>query len=613
MKFPKLRLKIGAKLIGLIATLLVLSAAALVYVSNRLFVEDNTALIQQMNSDTAANLAGQVREMFSNITDKARMVGNVFRQDFKTPGARDAILRDTFATDADLLGFFLHEQTQGKMLLKGQIVAPTHAALGTGQAVFSQLESAGVSIPETLQGKMQVKSLKLSDGTAALAIAIPFIRDAADGTRFTHSVTALLKQARFAKAFETNDIVTSFLIDSTGRYLAHPNTDLSSNGESAAHLDIVSKMREGKLGNGQTSYLDPIAQEMRLGAFRMVGLAGLGVVAEVPQAKAFEAAARVQFRATLIALIVLSIAFLVGYFYSNTITWPIRQLVQATRQISGGDFGVRLSPRSSDEVGELALAFNDMASGLEDRERVKATFNKFHNKEIAEKLLSGDVHLGGERREATIFFSDIRGFTSLSESLQPEQVVEMLNEYMTQMVAVIRRHGGIVDKYVGDAIMAIWGVPLDNPDANFQAISACLEMRTELAKLNESRIARGQPALRIGMGLNCGQVIAGNIGSDEKMEYTVIGDSVNLASRIESMTKEFGTDLLIAKSVRASVQDRFIFEACEGVKVKGKSDSIETFKVLGYLKDGKPTMVLTPYSDYESEKSEKVVHDPKAA
>ncbi len=609
------KLKIGAKLIGLIATLLLVSTVALVGISNRLFVDDNTALIQQMNSDTAANLAAQVREMFGNINDKTRLVGSLFFQEFKKPDARGALVRDLFATDTDYLGFFLHEGADRPSLRASAVSPQLKEWNPAADAYWVELLESGknFSIQAALKGSTQVTSVKLTDGNAAIGVAIPFIRSAADPTRFSHVVTALVKQTRFAKVFAENDIVTSYMVDSGARYLAHPNTQLVLNGDSAGHLDIVSKLLEGKFNNGQTSYTDPVSHEARLGAFRMVGFGGLGIVAEVPEAKALEAPRRVQFRAMLVALVILSIAFLVGYFYSDTITWPIQQLVHASRRISAGDFKVRLTPRSQDEVGELAVAFNDMASGLEERERVKATFNKFHNKEIAEKLLSGDVRLGGERREAVIFFSDIRGFTSLSETLQPEQVVEMLNEYMTRMVSVIRKNGGIVDKYVGDAIMALWGVPLDNPDACFNAVSACIEMRVELAKLNESRIGRGLPPLRIGMGLNCGQVIAGNIGSDEKMEYTVIGDSVNLASRIESMTKEFGTDLLIAKTVRDKVTDRFVFEACSEIKVKGKTNAIEAFKVLGYLKDGKPTMVMTPYSDYEAEKSDKVVHGTKAA
>ncbi|MBY0370854.1 HAMP domain-containing protein [bacterium] len=604
--------KIGAKLIALIATLLLVSTTALVWSSNHLFVEDNTALIQQMNSDAAANIAAQVREIFANTNDKARMLGNILMRE--NGGSRGELLQGAFATDPDLLGILVHEATPAGPKLTADALSPSmkQAGLSSAAGILQTLEqAAGLDFKQTLQGNTQVTTANFADGLVALVVSMPFVKNETTGA-FTHSVTALVRQERFAKAFSENELVSSFLVDRSARYLAHPNRQLVENAETAGHLEIVSQMLKGKFNNGQTAYTDPKTDEARLGAFRLVGFGGVGVVAEVPEAKAFEAAHRAQFRALLVALVVLSIAFFVGYWYSDTITWPLRQLVAASRRISQGDFQVRLKPRTKDEVGELSVAFNEMAGGLEERERVKATFNKFHNKEIAEKLLSGDVRLGGERREAVIFFSDIRGFTSLSETMQPEEVVEMLNEYMTIMVSVIRKHSGIVDKYVGDAIMALWGVPLDNPNACYDAVAACLEMRVALNELNEKRIQRGQPPLKIGMGLNCGQVIAGNIGSEEKMEYTVIGDSVNLASRIESMTKEFGTDLLIAKSVRDKVTERFVVEQCDSAHVKGKSSAIETFKVVGRFVDGKPTLIITPYSDYPAERSEKVVHGKAA-
>jgi adenylate cyclase len=156
--------------------------------------------------------------------------------------------------------------------------------------------------------------------------------------------------------------------------------------------------------------------------------------------------------------------------------------------------------------------------------------------------------------------------------------------------------------------MALWGVPIASPDDTENALKACIEMRRALNELNNKRIARGQPALKIGMGLNRGEVIAGNIGSEERMEYTVIGDAVNTASRIESMTKEYGTDLLVSRSVYEETQNYFIFEYCKDALVKGKVVALELFQVLGLIVDGRQVVVKTPYSEYSPEKSDKGVH-----
>jgi len=608
------RLTIGNKLVGLIAALLIISVASLVLLATRMFSEDNTSMIQQMNADKASSLALQTREGLHNLTEKMSVIGTTLLQESLTPQVKEQITAEYFSKDPDFVGLVIQKES-------------VNGTFETVQSVFSKEQKAadagGVKILESMahekdyspaqvaKGEVQILTFKFPDGTFGLSLSIPFIDVAgSNGTQFSHIVTAFLKQSKFIKAFGESDIVNTFLVDRRGKLLAHPDAARATAGENVSQLEIVKILLEGKANNEQTRYFDPNANEWKLGAFRVVGFGGLGVIAEVPEAKAFEAAQKVRHRSMLVAFIILCLAFLTGYLYSGTITRPIKSLVEAARRISAGDFAINLKHRGRDEIATLSIAFNEMALGLEERDRVKETFNKFHNKEIADKLLSGEVKLGGERKEATVFFSDVRGFTALSESMEPEQVVEMLNEYMTRMVRVIRSHGGIVDKYVGDAIMALWGVPITGEDDTYRAVRACLAMREDLAKLNDLRIARGQPVLKIGMGLNTGPLIAGNIGSDEKMEYTVIGDAVNLASRIESMTKEYGTDLLISKRVFEQVGSRFILENCASAKVKGKANAIEIYKVRGFVdENNQPVIIETPYSTYAAEKSDKVVHE----
>lgn len=615
----QIRLTIGTKLISLIAVLLMASVASLVWLSTRMFIEDNTALIQQMNADTAANLASRTREILEFSADKMRVTGMLLldkKNDKKNASAEESgVLSEFLSKGQDMLALFVQQVGEGKAEVLASAFSPDWEAMNdpAGSGVLQALASdPDFVISRAAQGVVQVTRLRLADGNPAIAMMVPFIEAQPGGTSFTHILTAILKHTRMTAAFEESDLVTTYLVDGKGRLLAHTDLSRVLASENVGYLGIVRQFMDGKFnatGNGQTRYVEAQSGEARLGAFRAVGFAGLGVVAEVAEAKAFEAAKRVEHRSILVAVIILCLSFLAGYFFSGSLTWPIQQLARAARKIAEGDFKVELKPKGHDEVAELSLTFNDMAKGLEERDRVKATFNKFHNKEIAEKLLSGEVKLGGERKQAVIFFSDVRGFTGMSESMQPEQVVELLNEYMTRMVAVIRMNGGIVDKYVGDAIMALWGVPIGGTNDAVSAVRACLAMRQELAMLNELRLARGQVALKIGMGLNMGPVIAGNIGSDEKMEYTVIGDSVNLASRIESMTKEYGTDLLISQAIYERVKAHFVFDACESARVKGKSTAIQVYKVRGYLDEGREIVIETPYSSYAAEKSDKVVHE----
>jgi adenylate cyclase len=207
------------------------------------------------------------------------------------------------------------------------------------------------------------------------------------------------------------------------------------------------------------------------------------------------------------------------------------------------------------------------------------------NPELAELVVKDGVRLGGERKTVAILFSDIRNFTAISEKLDPEEVVDFLNMYMTRMVECIDRTGGIVDKFIGDAIMAIWGVPVSKGNDTENAIDAALMMRKSLIEFNRDRGDPKNPIIRIGCGINTGPVLAGQIGSENRMEYTVIGDTVNLASRIEDLNKPFGTDILISEDTYKSVKEIYAVERMEPIKVKGKDKPQQIFAILGRLDD----------------------------
>jgi adenylate cyclase len=244
-----------------------------------------------------------------------------------------------------------------------------------------------------------------------------------------------------------------------------------------------------------------------------------------------------------------------------------------------------------------AFAGNYWAEGRAKR-RVRELFGRYVSPEVVRRLAEepSSIRLGGERVTLTLLFSDIRGFTSMSERLPAERVVEVLNEYLEAMTAIVFRHGGTLDKFIGDAVMAFWGAPIPTPDHARRAVEAGLEMRVALAELNERWAARGTPVdLRIGIGIHTGEAIVGNIGSlSRKLDYTAIGDTVNLTSRLEGLTKELDTDLLVSDATRAAAGDAFEYHPLGEVQVKGKEQSVRvhTLPAAGRLKGAALALAL---------------------
>jgi adenylate cyclase len=181
----------------------------------------------------------------------------------------------------------------------------------------------------------------------------------------------------------------------------------------------------------------------------------------------------------------------------------------------------------------------------------------------------------------TILFSDIRSFTTMSEAMEAHALVALLNEYFTEMVAIVIQEDGVVDKYIGDAIMAVFGAPVPKADDAVRAVRAAVRMRKALLHLNERLVARGVEPLRTGIGIHSGEVVAGNIGSERRMEYTVIGDAVNLASRLESATKDEGADILVSEDTYALVRDSVEARPVRELTVKGRAQPVMTYEVLG--------------------------------
>jgi len=260
---------------------------------------------------------------------------------------------------------------------------------------------------------------------------------------------------------------------------------------------------------------------------------------------------------------------------------PLRVVSDALEAIGKGDLTTRVHIATKDEFGDVARAINTMVVGLRQRENLRSSLVRYVSNHVADKILSsGETPtLTGERRRITVLFSDVRGFTTLSEKMPPEEVVALLNSYFERMIDIVFKHEGTLDKFIGDGLMAFFGAPQNDPHHEAHAVRAALDMRVEMAKLQERWMREKQLDIRIGIGIHTGYAVVGNIGSDLKMQYTAIGDTVNLSARLESASKELGTDIIVSEDTRAAIADEFAFQALDSIRVKGRETPISVYSV----------------------------------
>jgi adenylate cyclase len=287
-----------------------------------------------------------------------------------------------------------------------------------------------------------------------------------------------------------------------------------------------------------------------------------------------------------LAAVVLGLIFTA--LLTRNLVRPIRELLSGARAIEGGDLDVQVRIQSADEIAQLAQAFNFMVSGLKEKEQIKRTFGKYIDPRIVQGLLDDEsVGQAGKKRVMSVYFSDIEGFTSICEELTPDAVVRLLNSYLTEMSQSISSNSGIIDKYIGDAIMAFWGPPFVGAEQH--ALLACQAALDQLNRIEGFRqrlpdiigLRKGLPHFSMRVGIATGDVTVGSIGSESIRSYTVIGDTANLASRLESVNKQYGTQIMLSEATWSAVHPLMETREIDRIRVVGKAESVRIFELLG--------------------------------
>ncbi|MDX2217479.1 MAG: adenylate/guanylate cyclase domain-containing protein [Burkholderiales bacterium] len=502
-----------------------------------LLVTHSTRVVRglQRNQDVLALLAGKV-------TDSSRVA---------------ALLKDVLSSNEDV---------QEVILLNAQgvvVVSSSPARMASGQR-----ETLGpLPIKPAAAAPRGITAGITMYGDAVPALLVAGAMTDAAGVTTGHIVLKLVPGAIDALLAESTlrGRAVPFVIDDLGVILQHPDAKLEGSSLGPlAPADLVRARAERRYGldpaNIRSLGADALAARVRTGSAAghvehpplfssSVEATGFAPVLSLPwmvgvtePRTRWEAPLRdVYLNVIAKVLMVAALAALAGVaIFARDLVQPVRRLIASAQAVRAGDYAkARAESVNEDEIGELTQTFNSMVDSIEKRDRERDLFGRMVSPEVREKMLAGQLKMGGENREVVVLFSDIRDFTTLCEGMRAEQVVEMLNEYLTEMTAAVKEWDGYVNNFMGDAIMVVFGAPFEHPDSAWAAVQAAFGMRERLQALNRRRQARGEAAIGHGIGIARGTVVAGQMGSLERFQYTVIGDAVNVASRLEALTKEY--------------------------------------------------------------------------
>ncbi len=275
-----------------------------------------------------------------------------------------------------------------------------------------------------------------------------------------------------------------------------------------------------------------------------------------------------------------------SFLFALGVSRPIKRLQKGTRAVEAGDLKHLVQVHTHDEFFNLAASFNHMIAGLAEKERIRTVMDKVVSKELAHELLKGDIQLEGEERVLTVLFSDIRDFSSLSEGMAPKDVLKFLNQYFTEVNRCIVNHQGVLDKYIAAAVMALFGAPLSLQYQASASVQAALDMVTAVNDFDQHALSDKGRVLKFGVGINTGTVVTGNMGAESHLNYTAIGDEVNLASRLEGLSKFYGVKIVISESTYLAVLEEadpsknFSFRELDRLLLKGKNEGVSIYEAM---------------------------------
>jgi len=394
---------------------------------------------------------------------------------------------------------------------------------------------------------------------------------------FTPSLDIFTLHQRVSEMSKEKAIKAALVSDQGGKVLSHSDPERigerDASAEAARALAANAALTQVLPAKGGNAYY--ISAPISMGRTRL-GTAAV-LVTPASLAGALKGARN---RLLLLSAAALLIALLGTVLIVNWFTRPIPLLSRAAKAIGEGKLDAEVGWHGSDEIGLLASAFDDMAKGLRERDRIRGIFGRYVSREVADTLLKDSAGQRGEKREIAVLFADIRDFSKLSLEMSPDETVSMLNDYFSRMTRVVHTFGGTVDKFLGDGLLALFGAPVRLERAVEKALHAAVRMRDSVEVFNAERKLKGLPQIRVGLCVTFGSAVVGTVGSEDRAAYTAIGPTVNLAARLEGLNKRLGTGIIVSREAREHLGPEFMFRELGEHPVRGWDKPVAVYELI---------------------------------
>jgi adenylate cyclase len=564
----KVRFSLGAKLVSIISVLMIVSLGSMTVIATMMINKDVQITAEEANFSINRRTALSAGRRITGVYDDALLLLNtltalnsIHMLEQKGPLAVDYFYQQNQAIGAIGVSNTINQGVHGSELFVNRYFMVANRLTASRIEAFLHTQTEAISLAR--EGMVFLLNVSPFFEMELLELLFPWKNGDIDtAVMVFFSIDSL-------KTLFSDTVNRSFIINGAGDLLIDPEPALIRAGVNVRNHAFIKQILEGTARNLQTAYRDAEGKRNFV-AYERLSLGSAVVVTVIPAKTVFQGILATTGRNICVSLgVLLGSIFCILLFARRHLRKPLKALTRAAGMIEEGTYRIEQTitfAARKDEIGILGASFISMSRGL-------ISFEQFTNKKLTNLARSGKLVIGGTDRKATLFFSDIRGFTALSEKLQAHEIVEFLNDYMERMVACVRASGGMVDKFIGDAVMAHWGALESSGSPQQDAlhcVKSALMMRASLMAFNQGRGGDKKPLIKIGCGINSGNLVAGQIGSDERLEYTVIGDAVSFADRTETFNKPFGTEILISENTWKLCGEHLITEEMPQVTEKGK-------------------------------------------